>query len=103
MATIPVTQPGQPAQKGQGMERGGKKDRKSNILSQDVSTIEISSEETLSFTEFTFSFLYDGQTISNIGEKKTFMGTNAAEPPTSFIQILETRNASWVGFFVFQI
>lgn len=45
MATIPATQPGQPAQKGQGVEREGKKDRKSNVLSQDVSTLEISNEE----------------------------------------------------------
>lgn len=102
MTTIPATQPGQPAQKGQGVEREGKKDCKSNILSQGVSTIEISSEETLSFTEFTFSFLYDGQTISNVGEKKPSMGTNAAESPTSFIQILETRNVSQVGFLFFR-
>ena len=56
------------------MEREGKKDRKSNIFSQDVSTIEITSEETLSFTEFTFSFLYDGQTMSNRGEKNHLWG-----------------------------
>lgn len=74
MTTIPATQPGQPAQKGQGVEREGKKDLKSNILSQGVSTIEISSEETLSFTEFTFSFLYVGQTISNVDEKNHLWG-----------------------------
>lgn len=32
MATIPATQPGQPAQEGQGVEREEKKDRKPNIL-----------------------------------------------------------------------
>lgn len=73
MATIPATQPGQPAQEGQGVEREGKKHRKPNILRVCLQK-KFPTKKTLPFTEFTFSFLYNGQTISNIGEKNYLWG-----------------------------